>query len=164
VKKQKKTLEPKELSAGPELIIGGEHQIPYRVANCCSPKVGDKVVGYITRNGVNIHKLSCSSLKQKDFDRYIPAYWEGTKSNGLTMRAEMTFDNKIGVLRQLTEIFFLMHINIDDLTVNKVSGQLSRIVFTLRIEEEDYYMFDRLLERVKLSIAEFREGSLLEMK
>ncbi|EKD29594.1 MAG: hypothetical protein ACD_78C00345G0001, partial [uncultured bacterium (gcode 4)] len=30
--------------------------------------------------------------------------------------------------------------------------------------EEDYYLFERLMERVKLSIAEFKEGKLLEMK
>lgn len=121
-------------------------------------------MGYITRNGVNIHKLSCSSLKQKDFDRYIPAYWEGTKSQGLTIKAEMVFENKIGVLHNLTDIFFAMHINIEELCMNKISDDESRISFILRIEEEDYYIFDRLLERVKLSIGEFRAGSLIEMK
>ena len=60
----------------PNLIIGGEKHIPYRFAHCCEPKALDKVVAYITREGVNIHKMDCVSLKQKDFDRYLPAYWE----------------------------------------------------------------------------------------
>ena len=77
------------------LIIGGEKHIPYRFANCCKPKVLDKVVAYITREGVNIHKIDCVSLKQQDFDRYLPAYWEGMKTQGLSIRAEMFFENKI---------------------------------------------------------------------
>jgi len=147
-----------------ELIIGGEKHIPYRFARCCDPKALDKVVGYITRTGVNIHKIDCVSLREKDFDRYIPAYWEGMKSQGLHIRAEMIFENKIGVLKKLTEIFFLMRINIDEMSACTDSDGLSRVVFSLKTEEEDYYLFERLMERVKLSIREFREGNLLEMK
>lgn len=31
------------------------------------------------------------------------------------------------------------------------------------MEEEDYYLYDRLIERVRLSIPEFREAVLMEM-
>lgn len=164
VKKEKKVHEPKNEENFRELIIGGEKHIPYRFAHCCEPKIGDKVVGYITRNGVNIHKIDCISLREKDFDRYIPAYWEGMKTQGLHIRAEMIFENKIGVLKKLTEIFFLMRINIDEMSASTDKNGLSHVVFSLKTEEEDYYLFERLMERVKLSIAEFKEGKLLEMK
>ncbi|HBB27583.1 TPA: hypothetical protein DCZ36_03760, partial [Candidatus Gracilibacteria bacterium] len=163
-KKEKKVHEPKNEENSRELIIGGEKHIPYRFAHCCAPKIGDKVVGYITRNGVNIHKIDCISLREKDFDRYIPAYWEGMKTQGLHIRAEMIFENKIGVLKKLTEIFFLMRINIDEMSASTDKNGLSHVVFSLKTEEEDYYLFERLMERVKLSIAEFKEGKLLEMK
>ena len=148
----------------PELIIGGERNIPYRFALCCAPKPLDKVVGYITRDGVNIHRIDCTSLKQQDFDRYLPAYWEGTKTQGLNIRAEMVFENRIGVLKKLTEIFFLMRINIDEMNAHIDTDGFSHIVFSLKTEEEDYYLFERLMERVKVSIKEFKEGKLLEMK
>lgn len=163
-KDQKQPYEAKTEESIKELIIGGEKNIPYRIANCCSPEFGDKVVGYITRNGVRIHKIDCASLKQKDFDRYIPAYWEGTNGQGLYIRSEMVFENKIGVLKKLTEILFLMGINIDEMTVQTSKDGLSYIMFSLKIEEEDYYLFDRLMGRVRHSIPEFREGKLLEMK
>lgn len=121
-------------------------------------------MGYITREGVNIHKIDCASLKQKDFDRYLPAHWEGTATQGIHIQAEMIFENKIGVLRKLTEIFFLMRINIDEMSAHIDEDGFSHIVFSLKTEEEDYYLFERLMERVKLSIAEFKEGKLLEMK
>jgi GTP pyrophosphokinase len=160
----KKIHEPKSIGDTPELIIGGEKHIPYRFAQCCLPKALDKVVGYITRDGVNIHKIDCSSLRQKDFDRYLPAYWEGMKTKGLQIRAEMIFENKIGVLKNLTEIFFFMRINIDEMSAHLDTNGHSHIVFSLKTEEEDYYLFERLMERVRLSISEFEEGKLLEMK
>jgi guanosine-3',5'-bis(diphosphate) 3'-pyrophosphohydrolase len=95
VKKEKKTLDSKSDGDIKELIIGGERGIPYRFAQCCSPKQLDKVVAYITREGVHIHKMDCTSLRQKDFDRYLPAYWEGMKSKGLHIQAEMIFENRI---------------------------------------------------------------------
>lgn len=124
----------------------------------------DKVVGYITREGVNIHKIDCVSLKQKDFNRYLPAYWEGLKPQGLHIQAEMIFENKIGVLKNLTEIFFLMRINIDEMNAHIDKNGFSHVLFTLKTEEEDYYLFERLMERVRLSIGEFKEGKLIELK
>lgn len=164
IKKEKTTPEAKSGGDIRELIIGGEKGIPYRFAQCCNPRLLDKVVGYITSKGVNIHKIDCTSLKQKDFDRYIPAHWEGMKSQGLHIQAEMVFENKIGVLKKLTEIFFLMRINIDEMSAHIDSDGLSHVIFSLKTEEEDYYLFERLMERVKLSILEFRDGKLLEMR
>lgn len=76
----------------------------------------------------------------------------------------MIFENRIGVLKKLTEIFFLMRINIDEMSARTEADGLSHVVFSLKTEEEDYYLFERLMERVKLSIGEFKEGRLLEMK
>lgn len=86
------------------------------------------------------------------------------KTQGLHIQAEMIFENKIGVLKKLTEIFFLMRINIDEMSAHVDTDNLSHVIFSLKTEEEDYYLFERLMERVKLSINEFKEGKLLEMK
>lgn len=77
---------------------------------------------------------------------------------------EVFFENKIGVLKKLTDILYVMQINIEEMNTTKGVNDISRIDLTLKIEDEDYYLFDRLLERIKLAIQEFREGRLLEMK
>jgi len=148
----------------PELIIGGEKSIPYHCAKCCEAKYPDKVVGYINRNGVTVHKIGCSSLKRGDFDRFIPAYWEGIRAQEFLVHAEMLFENKIGVLRKLSEILFQMKIDVDAMSASKIEDNLSRIEFTLKFEEEDYYLFDRLIGRIKLAIPEFKSGNLLQRK
>jgi (p)ppGpp synthase/HD superfamily hydrolase len=46
------------------IVIGGQKSIPHRMAACCAPKPGDRVVGYITKGIINIHKVGCSSIKK----------------------------------------------------------------------------------------------------
>jgi GTP pyrophosphokinase len=148
-----------------ELIIGGEKGITYRLAHCCSPKPGDRVVGYSSRLGITIHRVGCQSLRKGTFDRFIPASWGGKERTEMVFKVEMVFENRIGVLRKLTDIFFLMKINILEISQkSENSGKSARILFSLRTEEEDYYLYERLVERIRLGIPEFRESKLIEMK
>ena len=149
----------------PGLIIGGEKGIPYRLAHCCSPDPGDRVVAYANRLGITVHRVGCQSLRKGTFDRFIPASWEGSGPANMQLRVEMKFENRIGVLRKLTDIFYLMRINILEISQkNEDEGKTARILFCLRTEEEDYYLYERLIERVKLAIPEFRYSQLIEMK
>ncbi|MDD2487056.1 MAG: RelA/SpoT family protein [Candidatus Gracilibacteria bacterium] len=166
-KKTEKTLK-KGLEEGEvtdDIIIGGEKHIPYKFAACCSPKKGDKIVGYINRNGVSIHKINCSSLKKGNFERFIEARFEGMEpSKGVTIKIELVFDNIMGVLRKLTDILYTMGINIESLHTEKLPGNLVKNTMVLESKNEDYYMFERLNERLKLSMKEFKESKLLELK
>lgn len=156
--------EKKSDNDAPELIIGGEKGIPHKIANCCQPKPGDRVVGYSSRFGITIHRVDCGSLKKGTFDRFIPASWNGNESSELKLKVELVFDNKIGVLRKLTDIFFLMRINILEISQkSETGGRRARMVFDLMTEEEDYYMYERLVERIRLGIPEFKESKLIEM-
>lgn len=146
-----------------ELIIGGERQIPHRFAQCCHPKVGDKVVGYITKNEVNIHKVGCSSLKRGDFDRYIPAHWSNTHLHEMEFSARLVFQNQLGVLKKLSDILYAMKISTEEISSKRLPPSATEILLTLKIEEEDYYVFDRLVERIRLSIPELEKAELLKM-
>lgn len=134
-----------------KILIGGEKGIPHRIANCCVPKPGDRIVGYSSRFGITIHRVDCGSLKKGSFDRFIPANWGGFEALQMRLKVEMLFQNKIGVLRKLTDIFFLMRINILEITQKSESdGKTARITFDLLAEDEDYYMYERLIERIRL--------------
>ncbi len=80
----------------------------------------------------------------------------------------MTFDleveNKIGVLKKLTDIFFMMNLNIDEIRQTKGENNTAIIRFIAQTESEDYYLFDRLIERIKMSVKEFRDVRLVEIK
>ncbi len=135
------------------------------MANCCSPVPGDRIVGYSSRFGITVHRVDCGSLKKGIFDRFIPAIWAGSETQQMRLKVEMTFQNKIGVLRKLTDIFFLMKINILEIAQkSEEGGKTARITFDLLTEEEDYYMYERLVERIRLAIPEYVDSKLLEMR
>jgi guanosine-3',5'-bis(diphosphate) 3'-pyrophosphohydrolase len=63
--------------------IGKERNIMIRIAGCCRPDRGDKIIGYISRGkGIMIHKENCPNLKFiKDYrQRSIDVEWEAMPS------------------------------------------------------------------------------------
>lgn len=152
------------VDGAPQLIIGGEKQIPHQLAKCCNPTIKDKVVAYVTRQGVNIHKVNCNLIRKGNFERCIPAFWEGMAQTATTMEIELAFQNKLGVLRKLTEIFYQMKINIEDINSVHDNPEQTIIRLTLRLDEEDYYLFDRLIERIRIGIPEYIEGKLHSLR
>jgi GTP pyrophosphokinase len=59
--------------------IGKERDIMIRMARCCNPAIGDRIVGYVSRGrGIIVHREDCSSLAYiKDFEeRHIEVEWE----------------------------------------------------------------------------------------
>lgn len=147
------------------IIIWWEKNIPYRFAACCNPKIWNKIVWYITRNWINIHKINCSSLKKWNFERFIQARFEWTEQfKWITIKIELVFDNVIWVLMKLTDILYNMWINIESIYSEKLDWNKVKNIMILESKNEDYYMFERLVERLKLSMKEFNNATLVEIK
>ena len=63
------------------IVIGGEEGLPTKIAGCCNPKPGDKVVGYVTRgNRITVHKCSCPLLRVLNEERFVTADWSNQKA------------------------------------------------------------------------------------
>ena len=156
-----------KLSSPEEIMIWWEKNIPYKIALCCMPKPGDKIIWYITRTWVNIHKMDCGSLRKWNLERFIDACFgncQDQKPTWVILSVEIIFENKIWVLRKLTDILYKMNINIEEIVSVKIWEDKVKNIMTLESRYEDYYLFERLIERIKLTISEFVEGKLIEIK
>jgi GTP diphosphokinase / guanosine-3',5'-bis(diphosphate) 3'-diphosphatase len=162
----KKSTESDEHSAlmlKEEIIIGGQSHIPHKLALCCDPKPGERIVGYVTRTGVNIHKVTCASVRKGSLDRLIPANWGNMPKLSTRMKLEVLVENRIGVLRSLSDVFYNMMINIEEIAQkSEARGTLARLYLTVSVDEDDYYLYERLVERLKLGLKEFKEAILIE--
>jgi GTP pyrophosphokinase len=59
--------------------IGEERNLMIRLAGCCQPTSGDRIVGYVSRGrGIIVHKASCPNLMHiRDIEeRHIEVQWE----------------------------------------------------------------------------------------
>ena len=56
-----------------------------------------------------------------------------------------------------------MQLNIESLAVATLPDGLGKDTITLRTDDEDYYIYERLIERMKFDVPEFREAKLISM-
>jgi guanosine-3',5'-bis(diphosphate) 3'-pyrophosphohydrolase len=71
---------------------GNERNLMVRIARCCSPSIGDAIIGYVSRGrGIIVHKADCPNQNYiKDFkERMIDVEWE-TVSPKATKRFKVT--------------------------------------------------------------------------
>lgn len=64
----------------PQVIIGGQAQISYKLGRCCLPKTGDSIAAFINQGrSATVHKLDCKNLKfqqQKSPNNVMQAEWK----------------------------------------------------------------------------------------
>ena len=80
-RKERVKAEPKKVLG---VSLAGQTGILINMAKCCSPCLGDKIVGYITKNsGATIHRADCKNLKrvQKRWpQKIVEAKWKTKES------------------------------------------------------------------------------------
>lgn len=61
-----------------QVVIGGESNLPLKLAQCCNPKYGDEIVAYFKKATVltTVHKKTCKHLKNLDANRLMASEWK----------------------------------------------------------------------------------------
>ena len=63
-----------------DIIVAGTDDILVKIAKCCKPVKGDKIVGYITKGeGIAIHKSDCPNIQNSN--RLIDVKWNMTSDS-----------------------------------------------------------------------------------
>ena len=129
IKSQTKKIEPRE----ERLNLSG---ILVRYGECCKPKKGDKVKGFITQGqGVTIHKANCHSLLTSSQERIVEIDFDVPSK--ISARVEISGKNRVGLVRDITTLIAKENIVIDDLKANNPQPSLSYIDLTFSIENPD---------------------------
>lgn len=84
------------------------------------------------------------------------------EQKGLQVRLEIVLENKLGLLKELTDIIYKMNLSIEEFSTHK-SGINIVTSMTLESQEEDYFLFERLLEKIKFTIGEFVSANLIDI-
>jgi GTP pyrophosphokinase len=61
------------------VIIQGATGLAVKLARCCTPIPGDKIIGYVTLGkGITVHRLDCHNLTRltQDEERLVEAEWD----------------------------------------------------------------------------------------
>lgn len=63
-------------------------------------------------------------------------------------RLKLTLENRIGMIKTISEILYSMEINIDELHTKKISKDATIVTIALEIPDYEYLIVDRFLDRV----------------
>jgi len=77
------------------IIVEGLDKPSVKLGNCCTPVLGDEIVGYITKSyGIVVHRKECKNIKDFDVNRLIEVFW------GYNITKKYVTNIKIGVLNR----------------------------------------------------------------
>jgi len=117
----------KENSKPGELIIFGENadNIEYKLAICCQPIPGDDVFGYISSEGLKIHRVDCPNapdLMARHSDRIVKTKWSKNKEISFLTAIKVIGYDDVGIIQNIT---------------NVITGELKINMRSLSIESND---------------------------
>jgi GTP pyrophosphokinase len=132
------------------MTVLGVGELLTRVARCCHPLPGDKVVGYVTRGqGITIHRQDCGNiLRRTDQERLIEVEW-GTDRKQVypVMIKVVAFDRK-GLLKDIVTIVEAEHVNMT--AANATTSKKDHMaVITATLEIANMAQLSRILTKIE---------------
>ena len=122
-------------------VMGDDSDFEMRLAKCCNPVLGDKIVGFITRgHGISIHRANCENvLNNKHPERLIAVDWnteEAESQDYLVKIMIIAFDKK-GYLNDVTELVSQLGLNIAGVSAYKNKNMTYSIELVLEMKSID---------------------------
>ncbi len=136
--------------ANAALSIKGVDDVVIRLAHCCNPLPGDRVLGYITRGrGVSVHREDCPNLQnylRHEKDRVIEVEWSDRKGIYVVELEVKAFDRP----RLTTDV--LTVIADQHVQINSVFSRVTRnqqAVMDFKLEIKDMSQLQALMQRIQ---------------
>ncbi|MBM6699033.1 bifunctional (p)ppGpp synthetase/guanosine-3',5'-bis(diphosphate) 3'-pyrophosphohydrolase [Bifidobacterium pullorum subsp. saeculare] len=111
----------KKTTASLGISVKGVGDVWVKLARCCTPVPGDRIIGFITRNeGVSVHRADCQNminLKERQPDRVVDVQWTSTKGTFMVKIQVEALDRR-NLLSDVTRV-------LSDHGVNIISGSIS---------------------------------------
>jgi GTP pyrophosphokinase len=115
--------------------VVGSSGILTRLARCCTPMPGDKILGYVSLGrGVVVHAASCvnaRALKSRDPDRFVEVEWDVGSGKLFTVELLVEALDRMHLLKDITATISDAGVNILSARVDTIEDRtaLSRFAF-----------------------------------
>ena len=112
----------------------------YHLAGCCSPILGDNIVGIVTAGiGVSVHTVDCDILSSYSDspERWLDISWEKSSSNKeiSTSRINVVLQNKPGSLGKVTSIIAKNNGNISNINFSTRKTDFFEIIIDIEVRD-----------------------------
>jgi guanosine-3',5'-bis(diphosphate) 3'-pyrophosphohydrolase len=118
-------------------VSGNDDLLIYR-AKCCSPIMGEPIVGYITRGkGVSVHSRNCPNVVNLIYDpeRRISVEWAQSGDQAYEVRISVEVQDRPGLLAAITTVLAGMDTDIRNAEARTFDDRTAAIELTVRVHD-----------------------------
>ncbi len=144
--------EAEEISGNKDVLIIDRNLtgIEYKLAKCCNPIYGDEVFGFVSTQGIKIHRMDCPNA-QEMFHRFgyriIQAKWSGKGNDGYNTTLRVIGRDDIAIVTNITSVISKENgISLRSLNINSNDG-LFQGSFTVTVK--DITGLNMLIKKIK---------------
>ncbi len=136
--------ERKSAKSSDGVIVDGIDNCLIKLSKCCTPLPGDDIIGFITRgHGVSIHKRDCPNVPVNISDsaepeRWIPAHWDGTKSDSFISTLQIAAIDRDGLLLDVMNAVYNMRVTAHSVTARQTKSGNCLVVLTISVESVEH--------------------------
>jgi GTP pyrophosphokinase len=90
------------------IVVPGVPDVLVRLAKCCTPVPGDRIVGYISLGrGITIHREDCPNVRSlmRNPERFTPVEWDGGQSTSFLVQIAVEAWDRARLLEDVARTF-----------------------------------------------------------
>jgi GTP diphosphokinase / guanosine-3',5'-bis(diphosphate) 3'-diphosphatase len=141
---------PTQIGPAAGIRVMGETGLLTRLAQCCNPIPGDKIVGYVTRGrGITVHRADCRNvLSETEDERIVRAEWgDGRQIDTYPVNVQIVAWDRYGLLRDIANVVAEDHVNMTAVSSVSNDNHTATITATLQISSID--QLSRMLAKIE---------------
>jgi guanosine-3',5'-bis(diphosphate) 3'-pyrophosphohydrolase len=136
---------------GAGIYVEGLDDIMVRLARCCTPVPGDRVVGFITQGrGVTVHREDCANalaLAGSESERFIEVEWDDERKGVFIAGIEVKALDRSRLLADVARVLSEHHVSINSSSSNTTADRVSRMRFEFELADPAH--LDSLLQSLR---------------
>ena len=140
----------RQRATDPGVVVVGAPEVWIKLAKCCTPVPGDRIIGFVTRGkGVSVHRNDCSNadalLAQPD--RVTPVEWAPSAASMFLAQLMVEALDRSRLLSDVTRVLSDHHINILSASVHTSRDRVAKLHFTFEMGDPGH--LDHVINAVK---------------
>ena len=152
IEEQPETIEtiapPARATYTTSISVLGTGDLLTRLARCCNPVPGDKIMGYVTRGeGVSVHRGDCRNvLNEDEKERLVDVEW-GRRGQMYPVAVHIDAWDRMGLLRDISTMVAEEKVNM--VGVHTQEGSDGHITIDVTLETAGVEQLSRLLTKLE---------------
>ena len=122
----------------PGVVIQGGLDVWAKLAKCCTPVPGDRVIGFVTRgSGVSVHREDCINVPnlRADAARLVDVEWAPTATSVFLVNIQVEALDRARLLSDVTRALSDQHVNILSASVSTTRDRIALSRFTFEMAD-----------------------------